>query len=567
MESTPLHTPSDQEGSFGTKKKRKGLFESVPDEALSLSKSRHIARDALRHEEAKKPTPMFAISESLLAKPKENSAETGAYSKVEDLDKGERQYAAQALRRETRQQRQEASLDSNEPAVIVAGDLLVDEWDDRIENGQDVDEALAEILTEHDIPAELMEETPVSGQPEVSPATPDETKETEYSDFSRSEVIINTHDQPAEQSTRSDAEAASEVSDEDDQPAAARRALANPVKQPAAERGKESALATSLIGNITDYFIGRRSSHSTGEKKLLPAKKKLEKRVDDLAWELKAKEAKIRQVAAEQVQRKGPAVLETMIAESSRAEQTLSARGDAAETGISAPYLANRPKEYRQRALEANQLHGAGVAHEHIGHVLMSGESAKRGKEAEDPKTGQIKEKLQLPPNKRIETLSRPELLAMSELIAVEGSTLRNVYETHLIGEQALRRLVAEYMHDGDVNKALQREIVEHEIDFERDPALRDLPMPGESDDDDNNNEAKKVAAPGKEALNQLLIKAEAGIDAGGDEDFIYDKTEAKSKMKRPEPKSWGRKPADTVMGAIIIMLIFLIAVLYLWHR
>jgi hypothetical protein len=170
-----------------------------------------------------------------------------------------------------------------------------------------------------------------------------------------------------------------------------------------------------------------------------------------------------------------------------------------------------------------------------------------------------------LPPNKRIETLSRPELLAISEQIAVEGSTLRSVYETHLIGEQALRRLVAEYMHEGDISKALQREIVEHEIDFERDPALRDLAMPGESDDD--SREAKKVTAPGREALNQLLQKAEAGIDAGSDEDFVYDKTESKAKDKRPGPKTQGRKPADTVMGAIIIMLIFLVAVLYLWHH
>jgi hypothetical protein len=203
-------------------------------------------------------------------------------------------------------------------------------------------------------------------------------------------------------------------------------------------------------------------------------------------------------------------------------------------------------------------------ASEHIGHVVVTAESAKRS-DKETPKPENVKEKIQLPPNKRIETLSRSELLAISEQIAVEGSTLRNVYETHLIGEQALRRLVAEYMHDGDVNKALQREIVEHEIDFERDPALRDLAVPAESDD--NDNESKQVAAPGKEALSQLLRKAAAGIDAGSDEDFIYDKTEPKNKTKRPEPKPRNRKPVDTVMGAIIIMLIFLVGVLYLWHH
>lgn len=569
MESTPIYTSGDQEDGFGTKKKRKGLFESAPDDdALSLGKTRHIAREALRHEEAKKPAPIFAISESLLSKPKENSPETETSDEVEDLDKAEMQYAAQALRRETRQQRSEASLGNDEPAVIVAGDLLVDEWDDRIEAGQDVDEALADILQEHDIPAELLDETPESEaepdwQSEAPASPPIAAKETEYpSDFGRSEVVINTHEEPAEQPLDNDEEIASEFSTESVQPATATPNKAN--KPPATEHGKDDAPSTSLISNITDYFIGRRGSDNMREKKLTPAKKKLEERVDDLAWELKAKEAKIRQVAAEHVQRKGPSVLETMIAESTRAEQTLSARADAVETGVSNPYIANLAKEYRHRAPEANQLHGAGLsAHEHIGHVLMNAESAKRDSQA--PKAERAKEKIHLPPNKRIETLSRPELLAMSEQIAVEGSTLRNVYETHLIGEQALRRLVAEYMHDGDVAKALQREIVEHEIDFERDPALRDLATPGESDDDAR--ESKKVTAPGKEALNQLLQKAEAGIDAGSDEDFIYDKTEPKSTIKRPEPKSPGRKPADTVMGAIIIMLIFLVAVLYLWHR
>ena len=77
-----------------------------------------------------------------------------------------------------------------------------------------------------------------------------------------------------------------------------------------------------------------------------------------------------------------------------------------------------------------------------------------------------------------METLSRAELLSISEHIGVETSSLRNVYETHLIGEHALRRLVAEYLQGGDVQMALRREIVEHEIDHERDPALRDAVVP-----------------------------------------------------------------------------------------
>jgi hypothetical protein len=585
MEGTPIYTPSDQEGSFGTKKKRKGLFESSPDgDAQSLNKSRHIAREALRHEEAKKPAPIFAISESLLRKPVDNSPETedSSESEVEGLDKAQRQYAAKALRRETRQQRPAVSPEANEPAVLKAGDKFVNEWDDRIEANQDLDEALEEILQEHDIPLELFNDMPVTeAEPDWKPEVPtadqpnfEKTEDTTPREFDNDQVVINTHDTSADQTPAKDTETTvNRFSSENVQDFVP--APANTSQRPVAERRLDDPTPKSVIGSITDYFTQPRSSGNKPDKKSQPARDKLEKQINDLSWELKAKEAKIRQVAAEYVQKKGPSVLETMTPRSSKdaeikPERRSDEEVDIVETGSGTSYIANRANEYRQRAPEANQLHGAGLkAHEHIGHVLMSGESAKRSKEALGvPKAAQAKEKLQLPLGKRVETLSRPELLAISEQIAVEGSTLRNVYETHLIGEHALRRLVAEYMHDGDVSKALQREIVEHEIDFERDPALRDIAMPAESDDDDDKaKEAKKVAAPGKEALSQLLRKAEAGIDAGSDEDFVYDKAEPKDKTKRPEPKPQGRKRADTVMGAIIIMLIFLIAVLYLWNR
>ena len=60
----------------------------------------------------------------------------------------------------------------------------------------------------------------------------------------------------------------------------------------------------------------------------------------------------------------------------------------------------------------------------------------------------------------------------------------------HLIGEKGLRRVVAEYLRGGDFMKALKRELLEKEKDFERDPKLRDqastLPVAAQSTQLDN---------------------------------------------------------------------------------
>ena len=56
----------------------------------------------------------------------------------------------------------------------------------------------------------------------------------------------------------------------------------------------------------------------------------------------------------------------------------------------------------------------------------------------------------------------------------IDGSSLRQIYETRLVGERGLRRLVAEHLRGGDLKRAFRREITEREIDFERDPAMRD---------------------------------------------------------------------------------------------
>jgi hypothetical protein len=127
------------------------------------------------------------------------------------------------------------------------------------------------------------------------------------------------------------------------------------------------------------------------------------------------------------------------------------------------PSAANPETEephYRTIAPEANQLHGKKPSAERIGQVLV----------AADMETPAEPEK-NLPT--RAATMSRDELLDMSQEITVDNTNLRHIYDSHLIGENGLRRLVNEHIHGGDIKEVLHDEILEHQTDFERDPRLR----------------------------------------------------------------------------------------------
>jgi hypothetical protein len=72
-----------------------------------------------------------------------------------------------------------------------------------------------------------------------------------------------------------------------------------------------------------------------------------------------------------------------------------------------------------------------------------------------------------------VQSMPRNELLELSEHIDVGSTNLRRVYETNLISEQSLRRLIEAKGRGGDIRAMLEREMVEKEMSYERDPRLR----------------------------------------------------------------------------------------------
>lgn len=170
---------------------------------------------------------------------------------------------------------------------------------------------------------------------------------------------------------------------------------------------------------------------------------------------------------------------------------------------------------------------------ERIGRVLMSAE-----------------DKPKLPPGQTVETMGRAQLLQLSEEIRIDGSSLRQIYETHLIGERGLRRLVAEYMHDGDLKQALRQEIVERERDFERDPAMRLI-----------KDDIANTSADSEANLESLLAKADLATEQSTEEAAFF-KARARFEAAELVQHKKRRRTVDVSLAAIISILILLIILL-----
>ncbi len=259
-----------------------------------------------------------------------------------------------------------------------------------------------------------------------------------------------------------------------------------------------------IVGNIVSYLIGQRRGRIKSEKRLMPIQKKLEAQVKTLQTEIVAKEFTIRQAVAEKV----------------RAEKV---------NPIEKPNRAKAP--------EANRLHSA-VPPERIGRVVITAEASKPAK---------VEKATLLPIDRHVETLSRADLLELSSKISIEGTNLRNAFENHLIGEKGLRRIVIEHLRGGDIRKVLKREILEHEIDFERDPMMRDKAQQSSSN---------------MTALNDLLQKANATAEAENKSDDMVLDARIKYAENQKRRQQQRRSTIDVAMISTIAVLLFLVIML-----
>ena len=186
-----------------------------------------------------------------------------------------------------------------------------------------------------------------------------------------------------------------------------------------ARTNESSAVAGGfIIGGIVGYLLGRRRGRINTEARLKPIQEKLETQVSALYANVAAKEARIRELALEREQ----------IRRSERA---------------SAPNIAEQSGA-QTRAPEKP--------------ASLSSHEAPR------------------PAPANAEKMNLQQVLELSDEIVIGATTVRKIFETNLISERGLRRVVNEFLQGKDHLPVLAAELAAKDRDHELDPHLRDRP-------------------------------------------------------------------------------------------
>lgn len=172
-----------------------------------------------------------------------------------------------------------------------------------------------------------------------------------------------------------------------------------------------------LHSNIVDYLVGRRYGRMTAEENQEVIAGKLSNEVSQLLMGIASKETLVRQMARNKV-------------------------------------IERKPSPRSNKEVRETEV---------LGKLVVDSELPERPVGERDELAGIS-----------AHTMKRPELMKVAGAIKIEGNSLKQIYEAHLLGEKGLRRVVAEYLRGGNYIKALKRELLEREKDFERDPKLRD---------------------------------------------------------------------------------------------
>lgn len=212
--------------------------------------------------------------------------------------------------------------------------------------------------------------------------------------------------------------------------------------------GRSNEGAYFLAGGILGYLLGRRRGRIKTEKRLKAVSKKLEKQINDTREQIKRQELVIREDARR------------------RFNESHTARG--AET-TAARAIGNTPHAETITDLTRPEL-----------------------KQPTPEQTAGAEQ---------VQHMQQHEVLALAEKISIDGTSLRKIYEAKQITEPGLRRITREYLRGGNIKAALQQEVAVKEMQFERDPQMRDRLAASYADVDAASPQAAK------EALATLLAQ------------------------------------------------------------
>lgn len=445
------------------------------------------------------------------------------------LSEEEKQLIIAVLREEAREQRTFEEIE--DPTVEQIYEAL-DEFDDKLINErQDIDLATREILNDQNLIFDesiLVNEQNEIASKEDESLPPNPTEESEIwlnepkNETDQSNVIHVNHDQN---------EAVKSTSISGNEPNVAQTNNYYQEKRYKRDDNTKNNLSEGIMG----YLISRRKQRVKTEKKIAQVQHKLESQIISLDKQLKEKER---------------IIIKAVIENNSYRN---SERPTVPVYFNKEPSIKEVIKD-RKTAPEAQRLHVVPKAEKRIGHLLITNE-AHSEVETSIRTTDKPEIQVEKLDDKKVMTMNRVELLKTSEKVLVEGSTLRQIYETHLIGEKGLRRLLSVYLKGGNLAKALRKEIVEREIDFERDPQLRDMPSTSSSDSSSNST--------ADATLNQMISKATASFSSVSEEVAFF---KAKAEYEKQEilRQQKQRRTSDAVLVSTITILIVAILFLYL---
>ena len=300
--------------------------------------------------------------------------------------------------------------------------------------------------------------------------------------------------------------------------------------------------SAALVGGLIGYLIGRRRGRIKTEKRLVPIQKKLERQVKNLQQNVERQEFTIRQTAMEHIRQQSAETFERTREKAAFITRIDGLRDRSAHT-------AEGGEAFATAGQERQQIDQVLVA---TAEALSAATKETASRRSERPRPAAEKAPA-LPLDKHVETLKQKDLLELSGKIVVEGVSLRHVYESHQIGEQALRRIVSEHLRGGNVGEALQDELTQHEIDFERDPQLRD-----------RNRRAPAVAGGG--ALQALIQRADAAIGRQDSQDQAVLEARADHQLKEQAQTQRQQRLINLSLISIIAVLVALIVLLIVNH-
>jgi uncharacterized membrane-anchored protein YhcB (DUF1043 family) len=226
----------------------------------------------------------------------------------------------------------------------------------------------------------------------------------------------------------------------------------------------------ALAGLFVGYLVGRRRGRIKTEKRLMPIQRKLEKQVGQLYDSLATSEQSVRKLAREKSE---------ALASSKAAQQQFAERLAKASTTEQRPMTtasAERPTANRLESTRSEQSRAerstSGIL-EAPAVVLAAAASLRAERKRETEPAVDFA--------KKIEAYSPQELDRAAEKIKIDGTTLKELARAHNLDERAVRRVVGTFIEGGNIKEALTHEMVQKELQYERDPKLRQAAQSGQA--------------------------------------------------------------------------------------